>query len=93
MSNKWREPIGTAAAPTLILSHLTSLHFLYFYVGLDDCWGGDFEKLYESYVERGKARRTFKARELWYAILDAQIETGDTCIHHLHDLNLLYFIH
>jgi ribonucleoside-diphosphate reductase alpha chain len=44
--------------------------------GLDNCWGKEFEVLYESYVSRGKARRTFKARELWYAILDAQIETG-----------------
>lgn len=44
--------------------------------GLDNCWGKEFEVLYESYVTRGKARRTFKARELWYAILDAQIETG-----------------
>jgi ribonucleoside-diphosphate reductase subunit M1 len=36
--------------------------------GLDNCWGKEFETLYESYVKRGKARRTFKARELWYAI-------------------------
>ena len=46
-------------------------------VGLDNCWGEEFETLYESYVSKGKARRTFKARELWYAILDAQIETGE----------------
>jgi hypothetical protein len=74
-------------------AYFASLHFLSFNIGLDDCWGDEFEKLYESYVERGKARRTFKARELWYAILDAQIETGDSRTHHLHDLNLLYLIH
>lgn len=73
--------------------YFASLHFLYYHVGLDDCWGEEFEKLYESYVERGKARRTFKARELWYAILDAQIETGDSRTHQLHDLNLSYLIH
>ena len=44
---------------------------------MDNCWGDEFETLYESYVSKGKARRTFKARELWYAILDAQIETGE----------------
>jgi ribonucleoside-diphosphate reductase alpha subunit len=44
--------------------------------GLDSCWGDAFEKLYMSYVESGKAKRIIKARELWYAILDAQMETG-----------------
>jgi ribonucleotide reductase alpha subunit len=44
--------------------------------GLADCWGEEFEELYESYVKRGKARKTIRARELWYAILDAQMETG-----------------
>jgi len=41
--------------------------------GLDTCWGEDFDKLYEGYEQRGKARRTIKARELWFAILDAQV--------------------
>jgi ribonucleotide reductase alpha subunit len=45
--------------------------------GLSDCWGKEFEELFESYEKRGKGRRTIKARELWYAILDAQIETGN----------------
>lgn len=44
--------------------------------GLGDCWGDAFEKLYTSYCEQGKYLRLIKARELWYAILDAQIETG-----------------
>ena len=44
--------------------------------GLDTCWGKDFESLYEKYEKEGKYRRKIKARELWYAILDAQIETG-----------------
>ncbi len=44
--------------------------------GLSDCWGKEFEKLYEKYEAEGKARRTIQAQELWFAILDAQIETG-----------------
>eukprot|EP01041_Mallomonas_annulata_P009187 gene9187-19049_t len=44
--------------------------------GLADCWGEAFDSLYTQYERDGKARKTIKARELWYAILDAQIETG-----------------
>jgi ribonucleoside-diphosphate reductase alpha chain len=44
--------------------------------GLADCWGDAFEALYEKYEKEGKARKTVKAQELWFAILDAQIETG-----------------
>ncbi len=44
--------------------------------GLHECWGEDFEKLYAQYEEEGRARKTIKAQELWFAILDAQIETG-----------------
>lgn len=44
--------------------------------GLYDCWGEEFERLYESYERLGRARKTIKAQKLWYAILEAQIETG-----------------
>ncbi|MFC5282139.1 ribonucleoside-diphosphate reductase subunit alpha [Pedobacter alpinus] len=44
--------------------------------GLADCHGAEFEKLYTRYEAEGKARKTIKAQELWFAILDAQIETG-----------------
>jgi len=44
--------------------------------GLADCWGTEFEALYEKYEQEGRARRTVKAQDLWFAILDAQIETG-----------------
>jgi ribonucleoside-diphosphate reductase alpha chain len=44
--------------------------------GLADCWGKEFEALYERYEKEGRARRTVKAQELWFAILDAQVETG-----------------
>lgn len=44
--------------------------------GLADCFGEEFEKLYTQYEQDGKARKTVKAQDLWFAILDAQIETG-----------------
>jgi len=44
--------------------------------GLADCWGKEFEALYERYEQEGRARKTVKAQELWFAILDAQVETG-----------------
>jgi ribonucleoside-diphosphate reductase alpha subunit len=44
--------------------------------GLADCWGEDFERLYEKYEKEGKYRRQVKAQDLWFEILEAQIETG-----------------
>src|SRR5246500_5771011 len=44
--------------------------------GLADCWGAEFEALYEKYEKEGRARKTVKAQELWFAVLDAQVETG-----------------
>jgi ribonucleoside-diphosphate reductase alpha chain len=44
--------------------------------GLHECWGEAFENLYEQYEEEGRARKTVKAQDLWFAVLDAQIETG-----------------
>jgi ribonucleoside-diphosphate reductase alpha chain len=38
--------------------------------------GKAFEALYEKYEQEGRAKQTLPARELWNAILDAQIETG-----------------
>jgi ribonucleoside-diphosphate reductase alpha chain len=44
--------------------------------GLHECFGEVFEDLYTKYEKEGRARRVVKAQDLWYAILDAQIETG-----------------
>lgn len=44
--------------------------------GLDNVWGEEFEALYKKYETEGRGRRSIEARKLWYAILDAQIETG-----------------
>jgi len=45
--------------------------------GLHECFGAAFEALYAKYETEGRARRVVKAQELWFAILDAQIETGN----------------
>jgi len=44
--------------------------------GLSDCWGVEFEALYNRYEQEGRARKTIKAQELWFAIITSQIETG-----------------
>jgi ribonucleoside-diphosphate reductase alpha chain len=44
--------------------------------GLGDVWGEEFEALYEKYELEGKARKKVKAQELWFAIVESQIETG-----------------
>jgi ribonucleoside-diphosphate reductase alpha subunit len=44
--------------------------------GLSDCWGEEFEKLYTQYEAEGRARKTVKAQDLWFKIMESQIETG-----------------
>tara|TARA_B100000963_G_scaffold95165_1_gene81938 strand:- start:340 stop:2721 length:2382 start_codon:yes stop_codon:yes gene_type:complete len=44
--------------------------------GLADNHGKAFEKLYTKYESEGKGRKTIKAQELWFKILESQIETG-----------------
>ena len=44
--------------------------------GLHECFGEKFEELYEQYEREGRARKTIKAQELWFTIIEAQIETG-----------------
>eukprot|EP01018_Ginkgo_biloba_P019780 Gb_21933 [translate_table: standard] len=48
--------------------------------GLADCWGDDFENLYLKYEQEGKAKKVVQAQKLWFAILEAQIETGNPYI-------------
>merc|ERR1719451_35051 len=43
---------------------------------LIDVWGEEFEKLYEQLEAAGKGRKTVKAQQLWFRILEAQMETG-----------------
>ncbi len=44
--------------------------------GLSDTFGDEFEALYEKYEKEGKGRKTIKAQDLWFKILESQIETG-----------------
>ena len=44
---------------------------------LHTTYGDEFEALYEKYEKAGKAKKTVPARDLWNAILEAQIETGN----------------
>ena len=44
--------------------------------GLHNVYGEEFEALYEQYEKDGRGRATIKAQKLWYAILEAQTETG-----------------
>lgn len=44
--------------------------------GLSDTHSAEFEKLYTKYEKAGKGRKTIKAQDLWFKILESQIETG-----------------
>ena len=44
--------------------------------GLADCYGEDFKALYDKYVTEGAHSHVLRARDLWYRILDSQMETG-----------------
>ncbi len=44
--------------------------------GLAEVWGEEFERLYEKYEKEGRFRRQVKAQDLWFEILESQIETG-----------------
>jgi len=44
--------------------------------GLSDVYGDKFKELYEKYENEGKFKKTVNARDLWFKILDAQMETG-----------------
>lgn len=44
--------------------------------GLSEAYGKDFKKLYEKYEKEGRGRKTIKAQDIWFKILESQIETG-----------------
>jgi ribonucleotide reductase alpha subunit len=44
--------------------------------GLADVYGAEFKTLYEKYEAAGRQKRKIKSRELWFKILDSQMETG-----------------
>jgi ribonucleoside-diphosphate reductase alpha chain len=44
--------------------------------GLADTYGKAFEELYEKYEKEGRGLKVVKARDLWYKVIQSQIETG-----------------
>mmetsp|Transcript_4592 Transcript_4592/g.5837 ORF Transcript_4592/g.5837 Transcript_4592/m.5837 type:complete len:803 (+) Transcript_4592:136-2544(+) len=63
--------------------------------GLEEVYGAEFVALYTKYEREGRARKVIKAQQLWFAILDAQVETGtpymlfkDHCNHKSNQKNL-----
>jgi ribonucleoside-diphosphate reductase alpha chain len=44
--------------------------------GLSDVYGAEFEALYTKYETEGRGRETVKAQDLWFKVLESQIETG-----------------
>merc|ERR1712217_649895 len=44
--------------------------------GLMDVWGDDFDRMYTRLEADGKGRKTVSAQQLWFRILEAQMETG-----------------
>jgi ribonucleotide reductase alpha subunit len=44
--------------------------------GLADCYGDAFAELYTKYESEGRGKKTMAARDLWFQVLDAQMETG-----------------
>ena len=44
--------------------------------GLSDVYGEKFDALYHSYESEGREKCKLKARDLWFKILDSQMETG-----------------
>jgi ribonucleotide reductase alpha subunit len=44
--------------------------------GLADCYGDEFVQLYTKYEQEGRGKKTMIARDLWFQMLDAQMETG-----------------
>ncbi|KAI5481808.1 ribonucleoside-diphosphate reductase subunit M1 [Pseudohyphozyma bogoriensis] len=45
--------------------------------GLSEVYGDEFKTLFEQYEKEGRAKKVIPAQKLWYAILEAQVETGN----------------
>lgn len=45
--------------------------------GLHEVYGDEFKALFTQYEKEGRAKKTIPAQKLWYAILEAQVETGN----------------
>merc|ERR1712125_198519 len=45
-------------------------------MGLMDVWGEEFDRMYECAEREGKGRKTVNAQQLWFRVLESQMETG-----------------
>lgn len=48
--------------------------------GLAEVWGDKFVALYQQYEREGRAKKTIKAQQLWFAILEAQVILPVHCV-------------
>jgi ribonucleotide reductase alpha subunit len=55
--------------------------------GLSDVYGNEFKELYKKYENEGRVRKTMLARDLWFKILDSQMETGTPYILYKDSIN------
>merc|ERR1712048_1421904 len=44
--------------------------------GLIDVWGEEFESMYTKLETSGKGRKSVSAQQLWFRVLESQMETG-----------------
>ena len=56
--------------------------------GLSDVYGDKFKELYTQYEANRRARKVVNARDLWFKILDAQMETGTPYILYKDSINI-----
>lgn len=47
--------------------------------GLAECWGEQFDALYQRFEREGRSKRVIKAQQLWFAILEAQVALLKPC--------------
>jgi ribonucleoside-diphosphate reductase subunit M1 len=60
--------------------------------GLHKVHKAEFEVLYKKYEQEGKQCKTIPAQKLWYAILEAQMETGGPFMQYKVCANGTYFL-
>lgn len=72
MNDLFMERVNSDGDWTLMCPHISP--------GLAEVYGDEFKALYEKYEKEGRGVRTVKAQSLWFAILQAQIETGNPFI-------------
>lgn len=60
--------------------------------GLSDCWGDEFKSLYEKYEKEGRYKNKVKAQQLWFAIIESQVETGNLLFNTVFYCSVSFFV-